>query len=265
MATPILHPNTDEQLKLEIKKKVAQLVNSDLKDICKLEGLPVSGKKIELQLRIHRRLDYLVSHGDSNSVSMLKFRVNNPQTAKVQARQHLLQQARSSSSMQPTSIAAQPPPPHAFAAAMPPLGNNLARAPMHFKQNPFYTHTKYMTQFLLLPCMNHRNTQSTVIKLTARDIADMRTDSGLRMMLYCGEKQNHITVSDVAFPAQIEIKVNDQEIKTNTKGIKGKPGSVKPVDITPFLKKQSDVPSRVQISYALTNKVGLQAHARDAD
>jgi E3 SUMO-protein ligase PIAS1 len=77
-------------------------------------------------------------------------------------------------------------------------------------------------------------------------------------MLYCGETPRsplQQPLQDIAFPQNIEIKANDQEIRTNTKGVKGKPGSTRPVDITAFLKKQSSASNSISITYALTTKV----------
>jgi E3 SUMO-protein ligase PIAS1 len=37
---------------------------------------------------------------------------------------------------------------------------------------------------------------------------------------------------DITFPSQIEVRINGDEIKANYKGLKNKPGSTRPADIT---------------------------------
>lgn len=60
--------------------------------------------------------------------------------------------------------------------------------------------------------------------------------------------------ADVAFPHQIDIKTNDAEVKSNFKGLKNKPGSTKPADITTFIKKLGEQQNTVAVTYALTSK-----------
>jgi len=62
---------------------------------------------------------------------------------------------------------------------------------------------------------------------------------------------------DVSFPHQSEIKVNGGEIKANLRGLKNKPGSTRPVDITSVLRLQHNIPNyenKIAMTYALTNK-----------
>jgi E3 SUMO-protein ligase PIAS1 len=62
---------------------------------------------------------------------------------------------------------------------------------------------------------------------------------------------------DIAFPHQSEIKVNGGEVKANLRGLKNKPGSTRPVDITKELRLNLPTYSNtVEMTYALTSKVG---------
>jgi hypothetical protein len=62
---------------------------------------------------------------------------------------------------------------------------------------------------------------------------------------------------DIAFPHQSEIKVNGGEVKANLRGLKNKPGSTRPVDITKELRLNIPAYSNnVEMTYALTSKVG---------
>src|SRR3954466_948115 len=60
---------------------------------------------------------------------------------------------------------------------------------------------------------------------------------------------------DVTFPHQSEIKVNGGDLKANLRGLKNKPGSTRPVDITKELRLNPPTYSNnVEMTYALTNK-----------
>jgi E3 SUMO-protein ligase PIAS1 len=109
------------------------------------------------------------------------------------------------------------------------------------------------------------NRQTVDIKLQAQDYPALSNMSGAsddshRLMLFCA---NAATThkQDIAFPHQSEIKVNGGEVKANLRGIKGKPGTTKPVDLTPYIRwKPGQYVNKIEVTYALTqNKfyVGL--------
>lgn len=60
---------------------------------------------------------------------------------------------------------------------------------------------------------------------------------------------------DIAFPYQVEIRVNQDEVKANLRGLKNKPGTTRPADITNFLRKRAGYENHLQVTYALTAKV----------
>jgi E3 SUMO-protein ligase PIAS1 len=72
-------------------------------------------------------------------------------------------------------------------------------------------------------------------------------------MVFCsGESSGR---QDIAFPHQSEIKVNGGDVKANLRGLKNKPGSTRPVDITKALRL--NIPhyaNKVEMTYALTTK-----------
>jgi len=62
---------------------------------------------------------------------------------------------------------------------------------------------------------------------------------------------------DIAFPSQFEVRVNNVEIKANYKGLKNKPGSTRPADITEAIRKTpANQRNTLHVTYALTQKVG---------
>lgn len=75
-------------------------------------------------------------------------------------------------------------------------------------------------------------------------------------MVYCAaDPITPYTLADIAFPYQVEIKVNEDEVKANLRGLKNKPGSTRPADITKLLRIRADYSNMMRITYALTQKV----------
>ncbi len=99
---------------------------------------------------------------------------------------------------------------------------------------------------------NHRNSVSFVVK--ASEILQCQADPSLRVMVFCaGGNTGH---QEIAFPHQSELKVNSGEIKANLRGLKNKPGSTRPVDITDSLRiRPHTYSNQVEFTYALTHKV----------
>ena len=76
-------------------------------------------------------------------------------------------------------------------------------------------------------------------------------------MMYCAAGKNG--VQDIAFPYQSELKVNGGDVKANLRGLKNKPGSTRPVDITDSLRlKPNTYTNNIEFTYALTREVGVR-------
>lgn len=103
---------------------------------------------------------------------------------------------------------------------------------------------------------HHRHTVK--INLKAADypiLSRTLNDPSIRVMVFCAAEDKGL--QDVAFPHQSELKVNGGEIKANLRGLKNKPGSTRPVDITKELRlKISNYVNTVEMTYALTQKAG---------
>lgn len=102
----------------------------------------------------------------------------------------------------------------------------------------------------------HRHTVSIEIKAANHSILSrVANDPTLKVMVFCsGEAHGR---QDIAFPHQSEIKVNGGEIRANLRGLKGKPGSTRPADITSSLRlKLANYANTVDMTYALTSKAG---------
>ena len=88
------------------------------------------------------------------------------------------------------------------------------------------------------------------------DLADKLTrDPNIRVMIYCAsDPLSPFSKADITFPYQVEIKVNMDEVKANLRGLKNKPGSTRPADITDLLRKRAGYENNMTVTYALTHK-----------
>lgn len=104
-----------------------------------------------------------------------------------------------------------------------------------------------------------RDTARMTIKLDATTAMQFQSDSNCRAMVFCAAESFDSTwkPADIAFPSNSELRCNQEEVKVNLKGLKNKPGSTRPADITPFLRKKTEFPNNVELIYALTTKVRL--------
>lgn len=85
----------------------------------------------------------------------------------------------------------------------------------------------------------------------------MQMNPNLRVMVYCAADSGlkGYTKSDIAFPHQVELKANLDEVKANLRGLKNKPGTTQPADVTNYIRKKPDYPNNIAMTYALTQKV----------
>lgn len=104
---------------------------------------------------------------------------------------------------------------------------------------------------------SNRHTVSMGVALRDDCCNKLKADNNQRVMLYCCAASGLAPYSplDISFPGQIEVKVNGDDVKSNFKGLKNKPGTTKPADITDLVRKAPNYVNNLQITYALTNKV----------
>lgn len=90
------------------------------------------------------------------------------------------------------------------------------------------------------------------------DIAErLATDPSTRVMIYCAaDPMSPFSRVDIEFPYQVEIKINQDEVKANLRGLKNKPGTTRPADITTLLRARAGYRNEMVLTYALTKKVG---------
>jgi E3 SUMO-protein ligase PIAS1 len=105
----------------------------------------------------------------------------------------------------------------------------------------------------------NRNTVKAVVTLTPQHVEQLTTDKSYRCMVYCATLEPLTGFSrdtDISFPHQVELRVNDSQVTgLNLRGLKNKPGSTRPADITQQLTKRVDYRNEVSLTYAVTSKV----------
>ncbi|KAJ5570359.1 uncharacterized protein N7459_009789 [Penicillium hispanicum] len=233
---------------------IKTLTIPQLKDLLRNEGLPVSGLKASLQLRIIDYLERLCnSEGNHIRYDALRRRILQtglPGTAMFQA--NLNQPFQASSASQPSSS-------HPRSTS---LGNSMSPhafspSPITFKESPFYEVVKPLTS--VVECKVREQTRDSVdlkIYLDQTTAADLQANPNLRVMIYCAADSNlkQYTKSDIAFPHQVELKANLDEVKANLRGLKNKPGTTQPADVTNYIRKKANYPNTIVVTYALTQK-----------
>jgi E3 SUMO-protein ligase PIAS1 len=97
------------------------------------------------------------------------------------------------------------------------------------------------------------------VTLSASTAEELQRDPNLRVMIYCAADSGlkPYTKSDIAFPHQVELKANLDEVKANLRGLKNRPGTTQPADVTAQIRKKANYPNNIVMTYALTTKVSL--------
>lgn len=87
-------------------------------------------------------------------------------------------------------------------------------------------------------------------------IEEFARDNSLKLLAFCtDEPESRHLLRNVAFPHQSELKINGMDLKHNLRGLKNKPGSTRPADVTTAMHlKPSTYVNKVELVYALTEK-----------
>ncbi|KAL1888024.1 E3 SUMO-protein ligase pli1 [Sporothrix stenoceras] len=250
----------------EVNRMVATiqvLKNRDLISICQSNNLVKSGNKADLHKRIINYIDASVH--DPNQRNYINMRnsilqVTNGSLAAANHRGGSYPIPSSPSSYNNTHQASNVSSPYNNGAS----GHNGAGSArsaifshqgLQFKPSPFYEIEMPLGDVRQCEAMaQHRNSITIVVRASQfPDLQRCLTDPNMRIMIFCAA--NNYGVQDIAFPYQCEIKVNTGEVKANLRGLKNKPGSTRPVDITDLIRlKPPTYGNSLEFTYALTNK-----------
>ncbi|KAJ9134469.1 Miz sp-ring zinc finger [Pleurostoma richardsiae] len=237
------------------------LLNRNLSTICQVNGLKTTGVKAELQRRI---VDFINKTVETNNIqrfqeiqkSIYAFKNGTANQPMLHGQPFPYSSPRSASYTSHISNGmASSYQGYGLGGAngqksQPHLGHTFT-----FKSSPFYEIKYRVGDVKLLEVMTqHRNSVS--IQIRAQDhpiLSQCLTDPSMRVLAFCAA--GNTGFQDIAFPHQAELKVNSGEVKANLRGLKNKPGSTRPVDITDQLRlRQSNYLNNVELVYALTQK-----------
>lgn len=135
-----------------------------------------------------------------------------------------------------------------------------------FKESPFYTILEPLTQ--VVECKIREQTRDSAelkVTLSQGTASRLQMDPNFRVMVFCAADSGlkPYTKSEIAFPHQVELKANLDEVKANLRGLKNKPGTTQPADVTNYIRKKPGYPNTIVMTYALTQKVGKRGiHGR---
>ncbi|KAI0013693.1 PINIT domain-containing protein [Xylariaceae sp. FL0662B] len=251
----------------QLERILNTLLNKQLQTICATHGLRTSGVKAELQNRIKNALveNYQIDMTNYNQIRNTIMNIRGGHASQVNM---------ASPSASPGHTQGQSNR-NTYYNHYSPGGSNISHqtngygnggagayrgaaqpsSDLQFKSSPFYTIESRVGSVHTCDVMSqHRN--SITISLKVGDHAALGScayDPSMRIMMFCAADNQG--PQDISFPHQSEIKVNGGEVRANLRGLKGKPGTTRPVDITTLLRhKQFNYVNNVEFTYALTNK-----------
>lgn len=268
------------------------LLNRQLASICQLNGLRASGVKLDLQRRIvaliHESATDQLRFGQVRaSIDQVR---NNSQSGKgysghqlqhaalhatpsqpshqQQQQQHNAHLNSSGSSASPRSSMPAYPQSRTYPASATPGSSYIPvtqndrpslsmpqsiNSLFSFKPSPFYEPISLLADVKTCDPAIMTNRRTVPITIEANELLRYLTGPSVRIMVFCA--LGNTGVQEIAFPHQSELKVNGEDVKANLRGLKNKPGSTRPVDITNLLRrKPSSYVNTIEFAYAMTNK-----------
>ncbi|KAF2756079.1 hypothetical protein EJ05DRAFT_502543 [Pseudovirgaria hyperparasitica] len=235
-----------------LTQRIQRFTNPELKEICRSENLQVSGTKAVLQRRIGDHISLLVAEGNAIRFGNLRKRIYDIAGGPPPAPIH--------STMPPHAPHGRTVANSQYGPPLPASGRSQFHSRMMFKDSPFITRQQLLAQPLHLSATpSGKGSSSTPITLTGEIALRFKTEGDLKILIYAapdsplGGQYTH-TLVDIAFPQHIEVRVNGDEVRHNFKGLKNKPGSTKPADITDKVRKNEGYKNTLTVTYAYTDK-----------
>ncbi|KIX98051.1 uncharacterized protein Z520_06130 [Fonsecaea multimorphosa CBS 102226] len=242
--------------------QVKALTVEKLKNVLRSEGLPLSGVKSELQIRTIAYIEKLRNAADMSALQRVRATIRGvppPYQNGNSFNPHYSNHTPSSSASPQFSS------PSAHSSYNMPSHQTSVPRELLFKASPFYTIYQPLTN--PYECKVRESTRDTlriIVSLPKDSHEALLNNPTFRVMVFC-TSDPHGTyessdsymndLSEIAFPHNVELKCNGLEVKANLKGLKNRPGSTRPADITSFVKKKpAQFPNTVEMIYALTTK-----------
>ncbi|RPB05779.1 hypothetical protein L873DRAFT_1825051 [Choiromyces venosus 120613-1] len=237
-----------------IRYVMSHLIVRQLQAVLKSEGLPTSGLKAPLQKRLTSHIEELITKGDTTGLERVKSQIYRPESP-APSRNSTVNYNQAGGYASPAPPTAQTPP-----YSAPGYGSSsTALNRIHFKESPFYTVLVGLTPLETCPVMTaNRHSVHANVLLSIAQAQQINADKSHRCMVYCAIADGitaYTKDTDITFPHQVELRVNDVQISgLNLRGLKNRPGSTRPADITDYLNKKPGYRNQVTLTYALTQK-----------
>ncbi|CCF57522.1 hypothetical protein KAFR_0C05310 [Kazachstania africana CBS 2517] len=258
----------------------------ELKDLCRAIGLPISGRKNELQDRIasHVKASLAVGHIDPwrpKAVNALIEKMRNkeyplPSFLEVwdALRLGIVNSRPSNAQTNGNTITIQPlsgvfhnqdntskksvPGMGAINPYLPKNSHDLnSQAPFHV--SPFFNLKKLIPSTVQkLKKASGRGIASAKFSFSSLDWNNFQANKNLRLYLFCHQLNSLGSrgKSFIQFPIPNEMLFNGTKMNDNVKGLKNKPGTAKPANLTPYM-RPSNLTNTLELIYAFT-KVEFQ-------
>ncbi|CAR28026.1 hypothetical protein ZYGR_0N05140 [Zygosaccharomyces rouxii] len=268
--------------------QVEHLKVSELKAVCRSIELPITGRKAVLQDRIRAYLknSCSIGHIDPWRPKTIRVLIDKAKLGELLPKYEILWQTlRSGAYNHPVAIGAEPvgvlnqqdgsvsgqdqyvvgdPSAYTSYRTVSPeelsiTGGSRTAAPknryMHFKESPFYRIKKLIQETAQkLNVTNVRGTCVAKWRFTKADWTLLESDEKYKVYLFCGmvdPQTGFQSNQPIQFPHPNEIRVNSVQVKDNVRGLKNKPGTAKPADLTPYLRPPTQQNS-LEVIYAFT-------------
>ncbi|KAL7626259.1 E3 SUMO-protein ligase pli1 [Parahypoxylon ruwenzoriense] len=254
-----------------LERVLSTLLNKQLQQICSAHGLKTSGVKADLQNRIKNALveKHWTDPGSFGAIrnTIMNIRGGNTANSSHPTNYSHANMATPSGSVghsqsQGSRDKSSKPYPTAVSSVsyQGENGQDYNRQQQQqqqlFKQTPFYKTLFQIGHVHRCDAMNnHRNSVNITFKSSEfrNSSSTWPPEPSRRLMLFCGTTL--YGPQDVQFPHQSELKVNGEDVKANLRGLKNKPGTTLPVDITPYVRlKLLGYENSIDFTYALTTK-----------
>ncbi|CCH41279.1 E3 SUMO-protein ligase [Wickerhamomyces ciferrii] len=237
MSQPGAGPITDQEYN-NILNYINSLRLSDLKLVARALSVAQAGRKADVSDRIKRYLQIGKESGDVNRVRAIgkiveiAFRQENvPNYETVYGSLNLMSPRSSQSNSNQQFNTSQD--------SLPRSQTNPRKPWLFFKENPFFVLKKLVTPNagVCLKAPNSRGTGHVSFQLSEQDCELLKQSSKFKLFLLCGayDKNKPSTDTVVEFPQPLEIHFNGVQIKDNVKGLKNKPGTARPANLTPHI------------------------------
>ncbi|QSL67102.1 hypothetical protein MERGE_001491 [Pneumocystis wakefieldiae] len=224
-----------------------RLLVTTLRAILKEYGLPISGKKYILITRIREFLDKAVETKDVVQYERLKNSIMGIHLHPIPS--YVVSYApKNLPIMSSTSLElpiSEPP------LSLPTI-NVFQR--INFKPSPFYNILENINSPIICPPML-RNIITASVRLSLKAVEKLASNESYRVYLFCTATDSAaFGFALIEFPVHIDLKVNGKHLSANTRGLKKKPGTAPPVDVTSLLFLDSKLVNKIEMIYANTEK-----------